>query len=57
MQKVVSSDYDHEDPDTCYDLEDSDDEEGIVYHELYPTAQGKRKPRHEVTASYFTEKI
>ena len=57
MQKVVSSDYDHEDPDICYDLEDSDDEEGIVYHELYPTAQGKRKPRHEVTASYFTEKI
>lgn len=41
MQKVVSSHYDHEDADICYDLEDSDNEEGIVYHELHPTVKGR----------------
>ena len=59
--KIVSSDYDHEDPDTLLDLEDSDSE-----GEMAPTARDhpvsftSRQPTHkyvEVTALYFTERI
>ena len=57
VEKIHSSDYDHEDADTCY-LDDSDDEDGI-FHQLYPTQvrQKLKKERREVTASYFKEKI
>ena len=63
-EKILSSDYDHEDPDTLLDLEESDSE--VEYDEEFdddidfkknPTHKKKPKERREVTASYFTNKI
>ena len=66
VEKILSSDYDHENPDTLLDLEESDsedemaqdsdfDEEGI---EQQPATEKKKlQQRREVTASYFAEKI
>ena len=57
METILSSDYDHEDVDTLYDLEDSDDEDG-VFHQLYPTYKGQHLlRRREVTASYYEDTI
>ena len=59
--KIVSSDYDHEDPDTLLDLEDSDSEgEEVPSAGDHPVPFAARHPTHkyvEVTALYFTEKI
>ena len=59
LTKICSSDYDHEDPDSLYDLDGSDEEDGILLHELYSTAQEiePRKPMREVTADYYKETI
>lgn len=62
-EKILSSDYDHEDPDTLIDLEfetdtdaDESDEEGEV--ESQPVSfKRKLLERKEVTAFYFAEKI
>ena len=56
MEKILCSDYDHEDTDTLYDLADSEDEEAL-FQQLYPISQKQQKSRREVTASYFDEKI
>lgn len=63
--KLSSSDYDHEDPDTLLDLEESDSEEeddGIeVQHNAINNqpAQPKQPTQiwHEVTATYFVDNI
>lgn len=64
LEKIVSSDYDHEDPDTLLDLEESDSEDEVLGdsdfdEDLEPqTVKEKKKlQRREVTASYFAEKI
>lgn len=66
-EKIVSSDYDHEDPDTLLDLEESDSEgevdqdtdfDGEDFVTSQPAAEKKKLPlRREITASYFAEKI
>ena len=59
--KIVSSDYDHEDPDTLLDLEESDsesedDEQGIEATGLQPATSSKPKEKWvEVTSLYFKE--
>ena len=63
--KIVSSDYDHEDPDTLLDLEDSDsegEEPNSGDHTLTTTTAATTKHHAqskyvEVTSLYFTEKI
>ncbi len=66
LEKIVSSDYDHEDPDTLLDLvsdseddevsQDSDFDDKIMGQER--VTEKKRLPqRREVTASYFVEKV
>ena len=64
--KILSSDYDHENPDTLLDLEESDSEDETVLDYdidekgLNPkpaTDKNAPVPRREVTAQYFTEKI
>lgn len=67
IEKIVSSDYDHENPDTLLDLEESDSEAeddedsdfNIEEYKSHSAADEKAKPlqRREITASYFTEKI
>jgi hypothetical protein len=65
LEKIVSSDYDHEDPDTLLDLEESDSEDEVgdsdFDDDLEPqTVKEKKKlqlQRREVTASYFADKI
>ena len=64
LEKIISSDYDHEDPDTLLDLEESDSEDEVgdsdFDDDLEPqTVKEKKKlqQRREVTASYFAEKI
>ena len=66
-EKIVSSDYDHEDPDTLLDLEESDsegegdqdtdfDDEDFVMSQ--PASEKRKLPlRREITASYFADKI
>ena len=64
-EKIVSLDYDHEDPNTLLDLEDSDsdeeyddDDEGDKSSRKPPsTSKAKLPERVEVTATYFTDKI
>ena len=64
-EKIRSSDYDHEDPDTLLDLDwESDQEEGSESElsddeAANPQSEAKVKQpqRREVTASYFVEKI
>ena len=65
-EKIISSDYDHEDPDTLLDLEESDsedeiDEDSDFDDEVFkkqPATEKKRLPqRREITASYFAEKV
>ncbi len=65
-EKIVSSDYDHEDPDTLLDLEESDNEDEVDQDSDFddedfksqPVTEKKRLPqRREITASYFAEKI
>ena len=64
-EKIRSSDYDHEDPDTLLDLDwDSDQEEGSESESSDDEAANpktdvkvKQPQRREVTASYFVEKI
>ena len=64
-EKIRSSDYDHEDPDTLLDLDwESDQEEGSESESsddeaANPQSEAKVKQpqRREVTASYFVEKI
>ena len=66
-EKIVSSDYDHEDPNTLLDLEESDsedekeDDDSDIDDDIsssQPTTGKKKLPeRREVTASYFSEKI
>ena len=62
-EKILSSDYDHENPDTLLDLEESDSEGEIDglndehIEQLMPASKEKKIPRKEVTASYFAEKI
>jgi hypothetical protein len=64
-EKIHSSDYDHEDPDTLLDLDwESDQEEGSESESSDDeTANQQTEPkikqpqRREVTASYFVEKI
>ena len=65
MEKILSSDYDHEDPDTLFDLEESDSE--VEYHEgddaddadfkTHAAPKIKLRERHEITANYFITKI
>lgn len=64
IEKIVSSDYDHEDPDTLLDLEESGSEDEVDNSDfdedfgLQLTREKKRQQqRREVTASYFAEKI
>ncbi len=64
-EKILSSDYDHEDPDTLHDLEESDSE--AEYEEdiegtsnISSKRQINEKAMHvrkEVTASFFVDKI
>ena len=65
-ERILSSDYDHEDPDTLLDLEESDtederendsdfDDESSAQQPV--TVKKKLSERREVTSSYFTEKI
>lgn len=64
-EKIISSDYDHEDPDTLLDLEESESEDDIPdsdFAEDYGSQPSVKEmqnllPRREVTASYFCEKI
>ena len=65
-EKIVSSDYDHEDPDTLLDLEESDSEDEVDQDSDFdsediktqPATERKKLPqRREITASYFAEKI
>ncbi len=64
-EKIRSSDYDHEDPDTLLDLDwESDQEEGSESESSDDEAANqqnepkvKQPQRREVTASYFVEKI
>ena len=64
-EKIISSDYDHENPDTLLDLEESDSEEEMVDDgdfedkaRAHRTAKKQQVPeRKEVTAFYFAEKI
>ena len=63
--KLSSSDYDHEDPDTLLDLEESDgedDEDDIQMQHYVPNNQPPQPKQStqiwcEVTATYFVEKI
>ena len=57
MEKILSSDYDHEDMDILYDFDDSEDED--TFHGLFPTRDNHldMKKRREVTASYFDKCI
>jgi hypothetical protein len=64
VEKIVSSDYDHEDPDTLLDLEESDSEDELgdsdIGEDVEPQVAKEKKrlrQRREVTASYFAEKI
>lgn len=64
QEKIISSDYDHEDPDTLLDLEESDSEGEVGDSdfddelESQPVKEKKKLlQRREVTASYFAEKI
>ena len=64
LEKIVSSDYDHEDPDTLLDLEESDSEDEVGDSDFDEDIEPKRvkekkklQQRREVTASYFAEKI
>lgn len=64
VEKIISSDYDHEDPDTLLDLEESDSNEEVDDSDLdqdfgHQSVKEKKKlpQRREVTASYFAEKI
>ena len=56
-EKIISTDYDHEDIDTLLDFDDSEDDE--IVHELYPLSksQSEMKERREVTSSYFCTHI
>ena len=64
-EKIRSSDYDHEDPDTLLDLDWESEEEGESEAEssddetanLQTESKMKQPQRREVTASYFVEKI
>ena len=64
-EKIHSSDYDHEDPDTLLDLDwESDEEEGSESESSDDEAGNpqtdskvKQLQRREVTASYFVQKI
>ena len=60
--KILSSDYDHEDPDTLLDLEKSDSEEeedtpNTTEHPIHYTVKQQTRRYVEVTSLYFTEKI
>ena len=60
--KILSSDYDHEDPDTLLDLEDSEsDDEGDFPDfddgRTHPSSKVQLQDWREVTASYFVEHI
>ena len=58
IERIVSTDYDHEDTlsDTLFDLDDDMDEEPVM---LYPTSHKTTitRERREVTASYFNSHI
>ena len=63
-EKILSSDYDHEDPDTLLDLEESDSEveydeefDDDITFKKHPTNKVKLTNRREVTAAYFTKQI
>ena len=63
-EKLLSSDYDHEDPDTLLDLEESDSEDDLdddFDEEILPSQSDavkvKLQERREVTASYFAKVI
>ena len=61
--KILSSDYDHEDPDTLLDLEESESEDegdftGFEEYRFHRTTSKQQMPEwREVTASYFAEHI
>ena len=66
IEKINSSDYDHEDPDTLLDLEESDsgdegdqdtDFDDEDFKTLPATEKKRLQQRREITASYFAEKI
>ena len=61
--KILSSDYDHEDPDTLLDLEESESEDEGEFAEFeecrfhQTTSKQQMSEWREVTASYFAEHI
>ena len=59
--KITSSDYDHEDPDTLLDLEESEDEDEDLVEDnavlQQPTTKAQTRVWREVTASYFVNEI
>ena len=59
--KILSSDYDHEDPDTLLDLEDSDSEgeemPNVTDYAVPSTFKQQAQKFVEVTSQYFTEHI
>ena len=61
--KILSSDYDHEDPDTLLDLEESESEDEGDFAEFeeygfHPANPKQQMPEwREVTASYFAEQV
>ena len=61
--KILSSDYDHEDPDTLLDLEESESEDEGDFAEFEEYGLHQTNPKQqlqewtEVTASYFAEKV
>lgn len=61
--KIISDDYDHEDPDTLLDLEESEDENEEITGEMYtahlPPPASKQHSRKwiEVTSLYFKDTV
>ena len=61
--KIISSDYDHEDPDTLLDLEESEDEDEDLTNEMYtahlppPVSRQHSRKWIEVTSLYFKDTI
>ena len=63
-EKIMSSDYDHENPDTLLDLEDSDSDveydgdsvDATVLHKKHIN-KAKMPESREVTSSYFVDKV
>ena len=61
--KIISDDYDHEDPDTLLDLEESEDEDEEITSEMYtarlppPTSKQHSRKWIEVTSLYFKDTV